>query len=144
MNNQEFKVGRRVWSLLFGWGTVMQIDSEAGITYPMRVGFDGGEEGFTKYGFYDVAHKNPSLFHANQGKIEFDTDEPIEPIELDQPIWVRNFETDSWTPRHFKCHAKKVGVHCYWNGQSKHSCNAGSTHWQHFRTTDPALDEASQ
>ena len=145
MKKREFKVGDRVWSLLFGWGDVREINLEIETEYPVKVVFDSGIH--TTYTttdvFWHTSHKSPSLFHANQGKIEFDTDEPIELVD-GQPIWVRNFETDSWTPRHFKCHAKKVGVHCYWNGQSKHSCNAGSTHWQHFRTTDPALDEASQ
>ena len=146
MDNREFKVGDRVWSLLLGWGSVKRIDSNIEEAYPVYVVFDSGKgKCFTKHGIFHAVDKNPSLFHANQGKIEFDTDEPIELVD-GQPIWVRDSETHEWKPRHSAHCAEGGGVYCYWNGRTKHS-SAGEknvTHWQHFRTTDPALDVASQ
>ena len=146
MDKREFKVGDRVWALLFGWGTVKEIDSGILEYYPVCVEFDSVENKafFTRGGFYRVSDKNPSLFHANQGKIEFDTDEPIELVD-GQPIWVRSEECYEWLPRHAKELGKSGGVFCHNNGQTKHSNVAGTaTFWQYFRTTDPALDGASQ
>ena len=146
MNKREFKVGDRVYSLVYGFGTVKGIDSKNEMAYPVCVGFDSGrEEGFKKNGLYTTAHKNPTLFHANQGKVEFDTDEPIELVE-DQPIWVRNSGCRKWTARHFARHAQDGGVYCYWSGQTKHSSGneASALRWDFFRTTDPVLDGASQ
>ena len=61
-----------------------------------------------------------------------------------QPIWV--LLGDNWIPRHFARHGQWGGVYCYWDGKSKHGAGRDSkvTHWQVFRTTDPALDGASQ
>ena len=143
MDKREFKVGDRVWSLIYGWGNVNEIDSKIGSEYLVRVVFDSGEwESYTVDGFWKIDHKNPSLFHANQGKIEFNTDEPI----VDgQPIWVRSEESFDWFPRHAKELGKAGGVFCHNNGTTKHSNETGdATFWQHFRTTDPVLDEASQ
>ena len=144
MDKREFKVGDRVWSS-YGWGDVKEIGSK-GTDYPVRVVFDAGKsEIYTPDGFWHIDHKTPSLFHANQGKIEFDTDEPIELVE-DQPIWVRNTEKGKWKARHFSRRAESGGVHCYYDGRSKHgsSCESLVSHWKYFRTTDPALDGASQ
>ena len=143
MDKREFKVGDRVWSF-YGWGDVKEIGSKAS-GYPVRVAFDSGRlESYTLNGFWHNGHKNPSLFHANQGKIEFDTDEPIELVD-GQPIWVRSEECYEWLPRHAKELGKSGGVFCHNNGQTKHSNVAGTaTFWQYFRTTDPALDGASQ
>ena len=147
MDKREFKVGDRVWALLFGWGTVKEIDSGILEYYPVCVEFDSVENKafFTRGGFYRVSDKNPSLFHANQGKIEFDTDEPIELVD-GQPIWVRDSEKNEWWPRHFKCHSERGGVCCYCDGRSKHGSGVESSamRWNFFRTTDPALDGASQ
>ena len=141
MKNQEFKVGDRVWSLLYGWGSVRAIKRNL---YSVNVCFgSGGNIDFTKDGFCLSYHKNPSLFHANQGVVEFDTDEPVE-LEDGQPIWVRDYEDRSWAPKHFKRHDESGGVYCYESGLSKHTSSGNETHWKFFRTTDPALDEASQ
>ena len=144
LEKREFKVGYRVWSLLFGWGNIEEIDSEAVNMYPVCVGFDSGKiEAFTEGGLYHLDHENPSLFHANQGKIEFDTDEPIELVD-NQPIWVLLGE--NWIPKHFARHSQGGGVYCYRSGKSKHSSDGESDVkcWGSFRTTDPALDGASQ
>ena len=144
MDKREFKVGDRVYSVVHGLGRVRLVDKHG--DYPLCVDLDCGKStSFTKHGLYTTAHKTPCLFHANQGKIEFDTDEPIELVD-GQPIWVRDLEVGEWKPRHSAHCAEGGGVYCYWNGRTKHS-SAGEkhvTHWQHFRTTDPALDGASQ
>ena len=142
MDKQEFKVGDRVWSVVHGLGRVRQVDKHG--DYPLCVDLDCGKRtSFTKHGLYTTAHKNPCLFHANQGKIEFDTDEPIE-LEDGQPIWVRDSEVGEWRPRHFARRGQKAGVYCYDNGTTAHTNTTGATHWKYFRTTDPALDGASQ
>ena len=146
MDKREFKVGDRVWSLINGFGTVKDIVLEVESEYPVKVVFDSGiRTTYTADGFWHTNHKTPSLFHANQGKIEFDTDEPIE-LEDGQPIWVRDSERNVWRPRHFKCRSEKGGVYCYCDGKSKHgTAGEGSTmRWKLFRTTDPALDGAGQ
>ena len=145
MDKREFKVGDRVWSLACGWGSVVEIDLKKNKEYPMRVNFDSGvSERFTMHGFRFVRDKKPSLFLANQGKIEFDTDEPIELVD-GQPIWVRGGGSFEWVPRHAKELAREGGVLCHNNGTTKHSNGTGATtHWPFFRTTDPALDGASQ
>ena len=141
MKNQEFKVGDRVWSLVFGWGVINDIKSGVGSTYPVVVDFDSGKrETFTEQKFYRISDKNPSLFHANQGKIEFDTNEPIE-LVVDQPIWV--LIASKWMPRHVARQPKEGGVYCYRDGKSKHSSGGGVKYWKYFRTTDPALDGES-
>ena len=143
MKNQEFKVGDRVWSFIFGWGAVEEIDSE--IMYPVYVNFDSGKTNtHTTDGFYLLDHESPTLFHANQGKIEFDTNEPID-LEDGQPIWVRGSEKREWIPRHFARYSQIGGVFCYLDGNSKHTTK-GETYvkrWEFFRTTDPALDGES-
>lgn len=140
MKNQEFKVSSRVRSLLFGWGTVVDITSAPGTEYPVIVYFDSNnKERFTERGYYLTTHENPTLFLANQGKIEFDTDEPIE-LEDSHPIWVRGSEKEKWLKRHFAYFAKSVGVYCYRDGKTKHSSGDPEDvfHWNLFRTTDPA------
>ena len=145
MDKREFKVGDRVWSLINGFGTVKDIGLEVESEYPVKVVFDSDiRTTYTADGFWQTNHKTPSLFHANQGKIEFDTDEPIELVD-GQPIWVRAEERYDWLPRHAKELGKTGGVFCHKNGQTKHSNVAGTaTFWRYFRTTDPALDGASQ
>ena len=141
MEKREFRVGDRVWSF-YGWGNVEELGSES---YPVKVIFDTGKlESYTPDGFWHAEHKNPSLFHANQGKIEFDTNEPVKLVD-GHPIWVRAEGSLEWVPRHAKELAKKGGVLCHNNGTTKHSNGTGATtHWKYFRVTDPALDEASQ
>ena len=143
MDKREFKVGDRVWSLLFGWGTVKE--KKCKDDYPIKVVFDSGRhESHTFDGFWSISNKNPSLFFANQGKIEFDTDEPIELVD-GQPIWVRDVDGQEWLERHFRRHGDSgVGVYCYKGGRSKHTSKGCETYWNIFRTTDPALDGASQ
>ena len=145
MEKREFRVGDRVWSF-YGWGNVEELGSES---YPVKVIFDTGKlESYTPDGFWHAEHKNPSLFHANQGKIEFDTDEPIELVD-GQPIWVRDSEVSEWRPRHFARYAQDGEVYCYQGGKSKHSSGVESNVmlWQYFRTcllyTSPSPRDAT-
>ena len=144
MNKQEFKVGDRVRSLFFGWGTVKKVETRVARKYPVEVDFDSGIKNLilTKHGFLHESHENPAIFLANQGVIEFDTDEPIE-LEDGHPIWVLS---DKWIPMHYARRAQTGGVYCYQSGKSKHSSGSEGnvTYWSQFRTTDPALDGSGQ
>ena len=137
---KTFEIGDRVWSLNYGWGSVALPPTDLDLEeYPIYVNFDSGSsEQYTSEGFLWSACVNPSLFHANQGVLEFDTDEPVVMAD-DQTIWVRDSETDAWVPRHFAVYVTTGGVYCYPDGKSKHSSsdNEPYDHWKFFRTSAP-------
>jgi len=136
---KPFEIGDRVWSLNYGWGSVAiapeDLESEE---YPLYVNFDSGtSEQYTSEGYLWTACETPSLFHANQGVLEFNTNEPVV-IAENQPIWVRDSEADEWVPRHFARYAGP-GVYCYPDGKSKHGTGEDEPceYWEFFRTSAP-------
>jgi len=140
---KPFEIGDRVWSLNYGWGSVALAPVDLAIEeYPLYVNFDSGlSEQYTSEGYLWTSCQTPSLFHANQGVLEFNTNEPVM-ITEDQPIWVRDSEADEWTPRHFARYAG-AGVYCHRHGQSKHSSNGKDhvKHWRFFRTSAPEASD---
>lgn len=56
------KVGDRVWSSMFGWGTIEEIDLKA--MYELLVCFDecDGQERYSLYGYCSISHLVPTLF----------------------------------------------------------------------------------
>lgn len=56
------KIGDRVWSSMFGWGTIEEIDLKA--TYALLVSFDecDGKERYSLYGYCSISHLVPTLF----------------------------------------------------------------------------------
>jgi len=63
MTQQEFKVGDKVFDILFGWGEV--VDLFDNLEYPVQVQFDGpGEKCYTIDGRHYDGYKNPHLSHT--------------------------------------------------------------------------------
>lgn len=75
------KVGDRVWSPAYGWGTIFQITD--GLTYDIHVIFEEWDKkkfSYTKSGYYSVSYKSPSLFW---NEIHIPTDEEdVKPFDL--------------------------------------------------------------
>jgi len=140
---KPFEIGDRVWSLNYGWGSVALAPVDLAIEeYPIYVNFDSGmSEQYTSEGYLWDSCKTPSLFHANQGVLEFNTNEPVV-IAEDQPIWVRDSETDEWVPRHFARYSTTEGVYCYRDGRSKHGSGTRThRYWRFFRTSAPEASD---
>lgn len=68
---------------------------------------------------------------------------PAQDLVLDQPIWVRNGDLDTWKARHFKEY-KDNKVWCWKSGRTSHTCkNYEDFIWDQFTTTNPAGTEPS-
>lgn len=72
----QFKVGDKVWCLVFGEGQVVAIHTEC--TYPVRVKFGTQVEGYTANGKLFITAKNRTLFFS-EPKVDAATDRPFVP-----------------------------------------------------------------
>jgi hypothetical protein len=66
------KVGDKVWSPKYGWGTIFEITD--GLTYDIHVNFEKWKKkaSYTKSGYYSISYVSPSLFW---NEIHMPTDE---------------------------------------------------------------------
>jgi hypothetical protein len=62
MTQQKFKVGDKVFDILFGWGEVVDIDSL--IYYPIEVDFENDTTNYTRNGKYMDDAITPTLSHT--------------------------------------------------------------------------------
>lgn len=68
----DAKVGDKVWSSLYGWGTVVRKDLTLE-EYPLQVRFDNEVRSYTLGGYMMTNHRSPSLFWKEQ---KFDLSQP--------------------------------------------------------------------
>jgi hypothetical protein len=96
---ENAKVGDRVCSFRFGWGTIIKkCDTKA--SYPLYVEFDDGDERRTTYlldGYFNIHEKHPDLYWD---ELKFEIPErPKRKVKKTHYIWVdiyRDFVT-LWT-----------------------------------------------
>ena len=87
----QFKVGDKVWCLVFGEGLVVATQTQA--AYPIRVKFGSYVEGYTTDGKLFEAAKNRTLYFS-EPKIDAATERPFVPT-LDGKFVVVKF-SDSY------------------------------------------------
>jgi hypothetical protein len=100
MDERLFKVGDRVFDILYGWGKVT--DSNTKNTYGVIVNFDKqGRVSYTKNGSIYVG-ANPSLSFTEYSTPGFSQDRPIELPEVGELCLVRDFTGNQWKVREFR------------------------------------------
>ena len=127
----KFEVGDRVVCLMYGFGTVAIVDPE-NVAYTVKVETEIGSNTYTADGRWDSSDASITLYHANQGVIEIDTDEPVVPedLKLDQPLVVSHHGGDPLN-RHF-AKFENDKVYCWGNGKTSHT-TTNITPWDHWR-----------
>lgn len=130
----KFKEAQRVWSPMNGLGTVEAIREDR--SHSVVVHFDtGGMRSYTGSGRYFENDLLPTLF---LDEVSPWPDPPAHrpDLKMDQPIWVRNDQSDAWLPKHFAGwdENNKVMAWC-WNGTS-HSANRGYS-YEHYSLENP-------
>lgn len=111
----KFKVGQRVECLLYGWGTVMNIQEDENIPYPIKVKLDSsGYEYYNKDGIYITKQRitlSPYGWEVKEKEPEFKEGELV---------WVKQYENDTWHCRYYS-HKDGVNHHCFINQEKKGS-----------------------
>ena len=129
----KFEVGDDVFVPGLGWSKVVKDDGSDYLNLKWILGaraiwFDENGE----------AYGNKIAYHANQGIIQIDTNEPVK-LELDQPIW--GWDSEKWIHGHFKERFFN-GVKCFADGMTSHTSNGAVELFKIWRTTSP--NEAGQ
>ena len=133
-----FEVGDRVWEM---GEREWKITYRAAKKFPFLIEDDEGREKWITQNGADNVHVLP-IFFPNRFEIPAEAFEKPRPdLKLDDPIWVRDRDTDNWQPRHFaKWEGRKVVA---WDeGRTSHSCaKFERLEWQQYRLTDPKEGE---
>ena len=129
----KFEAGDRAIVPGLGWGSVVE-DDFSGLS-PIKWVGDGGS--FQWVGRYGVRDGVQVIYHANQGVIEIDTDEPVraEDLKLDQPMQVGDYSGGHipYANRHF-AKFENGTLYCWSDGKTSHTANEDEiTRWRHWR-----------
>lgn len=125
------KVGDKVWSPEYGWGTIFEITD--GLTYDIHVNFEKWKKkaSYTKSGYYSISYVSPSLFW-NEVKLPTEEEDKrpfnlaeflinnLEPKEFEngKPNYYLRFTKsfdNSWSFE-VNCHTDMIGV-CFKEGK---------------------------
>ena len=126
----KFGVGDRAIIPGLGWGKVTSDDGSDHRPLEWK-----SDSGYSFWAEADGASQGIQImYHANQGVIEIDTDEPVraEDLALDQPLLVIN-HGGAPLNRHFASFENGT-VYCWSNGQTSHTANEDEiSRWDNWR-----------
>ena len=99
----KFKIGQKVECLIFGKGTIIELDNRK--HYPILVYFDNdASHEYTKNGQFRIDGK----ISLTPGTWRVEEILPEPEFEKGQPVWVKNLEQEEWRLRYY---------HMYTNNQ---------------------------
>ena len=135
---QGIKSGDRVWSVMYGWGTVSLRHTDQ--PYPVVVNFDSGfSHSFTLCGRLITSDINPTIYWD---EIQFEAPERPKPklphLEVDTKVLVRTAEDKPWTKRYFHSFNDE-GKLCTWiGGATQYSATNPDffTAWNYWKLPD--------
>jgi hypothetical protein len=87
MTQQEFKVGDKVFDILFGWGEVVHVDSL--IHYPIEVDFENDTANYMRNGKYMDDAITPTLSHTEYRLTSEPTFPRIMEVGLNGQQWAK-------------------------------------------------------
>ena len=126
----DVELGARVWSVIFGWGTVTNKGDSR--VYNVEVEFDNGRV---------VYHAADGTFDHNQlqtlfwGEIKFEIpDKPLPKLEVDAKLIVWNDEHLKYSA-HFS-HYHNGHVVAFSAGRTKFTASGNVTHWSNWEVVD--------
>lgn len=125
------KVGDKVWDICEGWGVVSELLE--GHDYPICVEFEYVDSTYTRDGYYDLKHVNPSLFWD---EIEVKAPpKPLPDLEVDTKVFVWD-SLGTKLCRHFS-HFDEDGVlHAFKGGKTSFT-DSGATHpWSNWELAE--------
>jgi len=99
MKKKVFKVGDKVFDIHYGWGVIIEVNSD--YTYPISVEFD--DDNFESY-TYDgrsCEDENPFLSFTEYKLEGFSQERPEELPKKGQIVWVRDEPEEEWRLAHF-------------------------------------------
>ena len=130
------KEGDRVWSMMYGWGTVINVDLEDP-QYQLHVGFgDEQSDWFLRCGRSMPHHLNPLLFW-DEVKIT-PPEKPLPDLKVDTPVLVRDSDDEEWCPRHFHSFGKDGRIRAWTSGCTRHTAGEVNNHcaWNEWKLAD--------
>lgn len=125
------KVGDKVWDICEGWGVVSELLE--GHDYPICVEFEYVDSTYTRDGYYDLKHVNPSLFWD---EIEVKAPpKPLPDLEVDTKVFVWD-SLGTKLCRHFS-HFDEDGVlHAFKGGKSSFTGSGAAYPWSNWEIAE--------
>ena len=119
------KVGDRVFSIRFGWGTIVELDPTCvrGLVYCCVPDLRSRELWFNVNGKEDGGDLFPSVFW---GEPKFEMPKrPLPELKVDTPILVRDEDWEDWRPAHFARFSPE-GVATWMGGKTSYTTLDGA------------------
>ena len=130
------KVRQKVYSLTYGDGEVVAIDSAR--YYPIRAKFPNGMDRlFMLCGRLNENDVTPDLYLAKPEIIE---KEPLPDLPVDEPVLVRTSERGGWVERHFSHFDDDGKMHCFNDGKTSWTARGCTLPWNHWKLPDSGGD----
>ena len=121
------KVGDKVWSMMWGWGKIVQIRHQN--KYPIEVEFiDDNCCSYTYGGKYNVKDASQTLFWQKFKIPEEAYIKPLSKLEVDTKVLVWQKGETEKHKRYFS-HFDWDMIYCFGSGSSSWNSNGLTTHW---------------